>query len=311
MVVLHHEFIFPAVRVLALSGGLLICLSPQAMQAAPAAAANKSITIYAAGDIADCKKKQPADSAAAKTAALIAAGLAADKNAAVLTLGDNTYPVGRPLEFTNCYEPTWGQFKARTYPSPGNHDYYTPAAIGYYGYFGDLAGPAQRGYYSFDLGKWHLIALNSNLKKDEYQVQLDWLKADLKQHNTRCTLAYWHHPLYSSGGHGNSIHMEPVWKALDAANADVVLVSHDHNYERFAPQDGSGQRDDARGMLQIVVGTGGARLTSLHTRKANSEVGDNSTHGVLKMVLKETSYEWEFLSVAVGSFTDRGTAQCH
>ena len=272
---------------------------------------DKGVTVYAAGDIAECKNLKPEFTHAAQTAALIAAGLAKDKDGAVLTLGDSTYPIGLPIEFDNCYEPTWGRFKDRTYPSPGNHDYYTPQAIGYFGYFRDAAGPAHRGYYSFELGDWHISSLNSTLKPEEHQAQLAWLKTDLKQHNTHCTLAYWHHPVYSSGGHGNNAQMEDAWKILVAAGADLVLASHDHDYERFAPQDGNGQRDDRRGIRQFVVGTGGARLTPFRFPRANSEASNNSTYGVLKLSLKERGYEWEFVSVNEGGFSDRGAALCH
>ncbi|RZI41491.1 alkaline phosphatase [Herbaspirillum sp. HC18] len=271
----------------------------------------KGITVYAAGDIASCKDVRPADSGAAKTAAIIAAGLAADKDAAVLTLGDNTYPVGLLSEFTDCYEPTWGKFKARTFPSPGNHDYYTPKAAGYYSYFGEAAGPGQRGYYSFDLGIWHVISLNSYLKPEAHQAQMAWLRDEIARNTAHCTLAFWHHPIFSSGGHGNDERMREAWNMLYDAGADLVLVSHDHDYERFAPQDTEGRHDEQRGMRQFVVGTGGAKLTPFRFRKLNSEVADNSTHGVLKLVLKDAGYEWEFIPVEKGGFRDRGVALCH
>lgn len=299
---------------LACAFGLAGCLSDKAAREESAKAAllgGPGIAVYAAGDIADCRNYLPEDTGAAKTAALIADRLATEKDAAVLTLGDTTYPVGLPIEFANCYEPTWGRFKQRTFPAPGNHDYYTPQAIGYYGYFGEAAGPGRRGYYSFTLGSWHVISLNSYLKPEEHNKQIEWLKSDLEQHPARCTLAYWHHPMYSSGGHGNNQQMGEVWKMLQAADAELVLASHDHNYERFAPQDGDGLRDDQRGIRQFVVGTGGARLTPFRFRKSHSEASDNSTHGVLKVVLKERGYEWEFLPVEQGGFSDRGSALCH
>lgn len=270
------------------------------------------ITVYAAGDIADCTILLPAYSFAAQTAALVAARLAGDTEAVVLTLGDNAYPNGAPSEFANCYEPTWGQFKARTFPSPGNHDYATPQASGYFDYFGELAGPMRRGYYSFSLGNWRVISLNSNLLPEEHRVQLEWLKTELAINQTRCTLAYWHHPLYSSGQHGNISTMADVWAMLYAANADLILAAHDHGYERFAPQDMSGRRDDNFGIRQFVVGTGGALLTlrPLRLREPNSEI-ENLAHGVLKLVLQDTGYEWEFLPVEAGGFTDSGAALCH
>jgi hypothetical protein len=269
------------------------------------------VTIYAAGDIAECKKTKPADTAAAQTAALIDAALGADRDAAVLGLGDNVYPAGSSLDFRDCYAPTWGRFKTRTHPAPGNHEYYTAGAAGYFDYFGAAAGPEQRGYYSFDLGQWHVLSLNSNLKAEQHQAQLAWLKADLAQHKTRCALAYWHHPLYSSGGHGNNEHMRDVWQVLQGADVEVVLVGHDHDYERFAPQDDQGRRDDMHGIREIVVGTGGAELESFLLPRFNREAANDATHGVLKMVLKPSGYEWEFLPVGGGRFTDRGAAFCH
>ncbi|HZW11709.1 MAG TPA: metallophosphoesterase [Noviherbaspirillum sp.] len=272
---------------------------------------DKGVTVYAAGDIANCRKLRPEDSNAAKTAALVADRLAKDAEAAVLTLGDHTYPVGLLSEFTNCYDPTWGQFKARTYPTPGNHEYYTPHAVGYFSYFGDAAGPGRSGHYSFNLGKWHIVSLNSYLKPEQHAAQLEWLKSDLARNQTRCTLAFWHHPRYSSGGHGNNPQIDDAWQVLYAAGAELLLSSHDHNYERFAPQDGSGRLDEKRGIRQFVVGTGGASLTPLRFKKANSEVSDNSSYGVLKLVLKDIGYEWEFLPVEKDGFRDSGAALCH
>ncbi|QDZ28741.1 metallophosphoesterase [Noviherbaspirillum sp. UKPF54] len=303
---------------LALAGAVICCLSgcftdkgAQEQTALAVRLADKGVTVFAAGDVADCSNAPAQRSGAAKTAALIAQGLGKDKNAAVLMLGDATYPVGLQAEFTNCYEPTWGRFKQQTYPAPGNHEYYTPQATGYYGYFGDAAGPARRGYYSVDIGSWHVISLNSNLKPAAQQAQLEWLKNDLEQHKTLCTLAYWHHPVFSSGGHGSSERMLDAWKMLVAADADLVLVGHDHDYERFAPQDGDGNRDDRRGIRQFVVGTGGAHLTPFRFRKSNSEVSNNFTFGVLKLSLKELGYEWEFVPTADDGFRDRGAALCH
>lgn len=272
---------------------------------------DRGVTVYAAGDIADCAKTPPERSGAARTAALIADRLATDPQAAVLTLGDHTYPVGLIEEFTHCYEPTWGQFKARTYPTPGNHEYYSPQAAGYYTYFGKAAGPGRNGYYSFQLGGWHIVSLNSYLKPEQHRAQLAWLQADLAQNPARCTLAFWHHPRYSSGGHGSNPHMDEAWKQLAAAGVELLLSAHDHNYERFAPQDGNGEHDYRRGIRQFVVGTGGAKLTPVRFRKFNSEIVDNSALGVLKLVLKDSGYEWEFLPGDGSGFTDSGAALCH
>jgi hypothetical protein len=303
-----------AASVLTLLGGLAACQSDRTSRVdteKATAIPGNGVTVYAAGDIADCRKYAPEQSGAARTAELVASKLADDAQAAVLMLGDSTYPVGSPQEYNDCYQPTWGRFKARTYPTPGNHEYYSPQAFGYYGYFVEAAGPSRRGYYSFRLGKWHVISLNSNLNPNEHAAQLEWLKAELVQHKARCTLAFWHHPMVSSGGHGNNAKMEDAWKLLAAANAELVLASHDHHYERFARQDSNHQLDSTRGIRQFVVGTGGARLNRIRFLKHHSEVTDSSTHGVLKLVLKDTGYEWEYLPVRPGGFTDSGAALCH
>jgi hypothetical protein len=275
------------------------------------AISSKSITVYAAGDIADCKKSPPTETMAAKTAELIMAGLAKDSKALVITLGDNTYPVGRPEEFNECYEPTWGQFKNRTLPSPGNHDYGMPLALGYYNYFDDLAGPDRRGYYRKTAGRWALISLNSNLDGAQMQEQLRWLKEELKESKAACTLAFWHHPVISSGGHGNNAVMNEAWKMLIDAKAEIVLASHDHNYERMAPVNANGERDEKNGIRSFIVGTGGVNLTPLFFSKPTTEVRDNATHGVLKLTLNSNSYDWEFLPVEGKTFTDKGHGVCH
>ncbi|GGC78764.1 metallophosphoesterase family protein [Undibacterium terreum] len=280
-------------------------------KAAPASKQPKSMTVYAAGDIAECKSKSVADSMASKTAALIQAGLDKDSKALALTLGNNTYPVGTPEEFSQCYDATWGKFLRRTLPSPGNHDYAMPLGQGYYNYFDNPADLDRRGYYSSNIGSWHIVSLNSNLKDGEFQAQLKWLQEDLKNNKRSCTLAFWHHPVYSSGGRGNNAVMLPAWRILQAAKADLVLSAHDNHYERFAPQDAAGQRNDAGGIREFVVGTGGAKLTPLLLTKPNSEVRDNASYGVLKLTLNEKSYEWEFLPIGGQTFSDKGSAACH
>jgi acid phosphatase type 7 len=269
------------------------------------------IPVYAAGDIADCRRVAPEGSGAAKTAALIEAELAEHPQAAVLSLGDNTYPDGHPSEFEHCYESTWGSFKHRTYPAPGNHEYKTPRARGYFGYFGDAAGTVQRGYYSFQLGDWHVVSLNSNLEGAALAAQLEWLKTDLERNPARCTLAYWHHPLISSGGHGNVDVMQAAWRILAEANVELVLAAHDHHYERFAPMDIAGKPDDAYGIRQFIVGTGGARLTKFRLFKRHSEARNNQSLGVLKLILGSGNYAWQFLSTEPGVYTDQGKGNCH
>lgn len=285
--------------------------APSAPATAPAYLAGPAYTVYAAGDIADCRQRGWQYTGAALTAELIAGELAGTPEAAVLSLGDHTYPVGLAAEFRDCYAPTWGRFKERTYPTPGNHEYYgSKAASGYFDYFG------RPDYYSFQLGSWHVISLNSHLPAARLAEQLAWLKDDLARHPTRCTLAYWHAPLYSSGGHRAPKTMQPAWQALHAAGAELVLSGHDHDYERFAPQDASGNVDQARGLRQFVIGTGGAFLTPFFYFMPHSEVRDNSSHGVLKLRLHEAGYSWQYLAVPDdGSVArpapDSGAAPCH
>ena len=291
-------------------GLVVACL----LAASPARAAEAPYTVYAAGDIAWCGKGEAKWSGAEDTARVIQFGLAATPRAAVLALGDNVYERGTAAEYARCYGPTWGRFKERTYPTPGNHEYATPGAAGYFAYFGKAAG---RGYYSVQLGAWHVISLDSNLKGEAHLAQLAWLKRDLAASGARCTLAYWHHPLYSSGGHGREPIMRDAWELLYRAGAEIVLSGHDHNYERFRPQDANGRRDMEQGIRQFVVGTGGAYLTPLLLTVKNSEVRDNSRTGVLKLVLGETGYQWEFMEAASdagfpnGPPLDRGAGQCH
>ncbi|MDL2356528.1 MAG: metallophosphoesterase [Pseudomonadota bacterium] len=295
----------------ALTAALACCmLVPMVARAAPG---TPVITLFAAGDIARCAGRDPAWSGAAATAKLIEAGLAADPHGAVLALGDLTYPRGAAAEFTDCYGPTWGAFRQRTYPVPGNHEYATPGAAGYFGYFGAVAAA---GHYSVQLGAWRLYALDSNLGPAAHAAQLAWLREELRRHPTRCSLAYWHHPLYSSGMHGNNARMRDVWQVLVEAGAELVLSGHDHIYERFAPQDADGRRDDAHGMRQFVVGTGGAHQTPLAWPLPNSETGDSNVTGVLKLELGDDGYAWEFVEASNDGFgahrpPDRGAARCH
>jgi hypothetical protein len=273
-----------------------------------------TITVYAAGDIADCRWRIPPLSGAADTAALLAPLLSADPAARVLALGDLTYPVGLPAEFADCYAPTWGRFRERTLPVPGNHEYYTSGASGYFAYFGATAAPERDGHYAVQLGRWRLIALNSALRGAAFDAQLQWLRQELQHRPAGCTLAFWHHPRFSSGGHGGNAAIAPIWQLLADAGVDVALNGHDHDYERFAPQDGAGRHDEAHGLRAFIVGTGGAQLTPFLFTSANSERRDNSTHGVLKLVLRDDGYEWQFLGVGghVGdNFQDRGAARCH
>jgi Calcineurin-like phosphoesterase len=230
---------------------------------------------------------------------------------AVLTLGDNQYPSGSPSDFRRHYGSSWGRFKARTRPSPGNHDYETAGAAGYFGYFGKLARPRGRSYYGFDLGGWHLISLDSNIGVQAGSRQERWLRADLAATTKRCILAYWHFPRFTSGAHqGNNPWVGPLWNALYTARADLVLSGHEHNYERFARQDPAG-RATPQGIRQFVVGTGGVGLNGFAAPKPTSQVRRANTWGVLVLVLHRRSYEWRFVSED-GDVLDRGgPVACH
>jgi hypothetical protein len=262
--------------------------------------------ITAAGDIS-----LPIPSAATKATAQLVTSI--DPTVA-LTLGDNQYPTGALADFQTGYGPTWGVFKSKTWPAPGNHEYDASAtAAGYFSYFGSRA-PNE--WYSFDLGAWHLISLNSNCAKvggcTAGTPEYEWLRADLASHPAACTLAYWHHPRWSSGTeHGNSPQVAPFVQLLYAAGAEVILSGHEHNYERYAPQTPSGSVDTARGIVEFVVGTGGADLYGFGTPDTNSLVRNASTNGVLQMTLHPSSYDFRFRPVAGSSFTDAGSRTCH
>jgi hypothetical protein len=233
---------------------------------------------------------------------------------AVLGLGDLQYDVGATSEFSAVYASTWGALDPRMLPAPGNHEYLTAGAAGYFSYFGARAGPSGLGYYSVDIGAWHIIALNSNCEAVSCaagQPQETWLRADLAAHPNACTLAFFHHPLFSSGQGAADEPVGPFWQDLYAANADVVLVGHSHDYERFAPQTPTGAADPARGIREIVVGTGGKDMVPLGAPAPNSEARTSTTFGVLAMRLRPTGYDWSFVPAAGGTFTDSGTTACH
>jgi acid phosphatase type 7 len=201
-------------------------------------------------------------------------------------------------------------------PAPGNHEYETLNAAGYFEYFGDAAGPAGRGYYSFDLGSWHIVSLNSNCLYAGCAAgspQERWLREHLATHPARCTLAYWHHPRFSSTTSESSrVELQPIWQALYDSGADVVLSAHEHNYERFAPQTPAGERDAARGIRQFIVGTGGrSHDREFEAISANSEVRNGNSYGVLRLVLRRNGYSWKFIPAAGSRFSDSGSARCH
>ena len=260
------------------------------------------VVFVGAGDIANCELLGGARS----TAALLD-GIPGE----IFTLGDHAYPTGSAKEFKDCYEPTWGRFKDRTHPVVGNHDLLTDRGKPYWDYWGERGGPEKRGYYSFELGAWHIIALNSTAPANDKSPQVKWLKEDLAAHTVDCTLAYWHTPLYSSGPHGGTFEMKDIWKILYDAGTDVVLSSHDHIYERFTPMDAKGKPDPEHGIRQFLIGTGGAGIYNFKRVAANSEVHDNTAYGVLKLTLYPGRYTWEFVPMAGKTFKDSGNASCH
>lgn len=261
---------------------------------------NGSPAVLAAGDIGDCTT--PGDE---QTASIL------DSEAGtVLALGDVAYPHGSDADFASCFAPSWGRHKTRIRPVPGNHEYRTRDASGYFNYFGELAGDRGKGWYSFDVGGWHIIALNSNTAIRRGSPQLVWLQSDLVASRATCTLAYWHHPRFSSGPSGTVAHFEPWWELLYQHGVDVILNGHDHDYERFARQSPWGERDDARGIRQFVVGTGGGNLHQSRSTAKNSEARQAHSWGVLRLVLRDAGYSWRFLPVAGKKYADSGSDTC-
>ncbi len=260
-------------------------------------------TFVGAGDIATCGGED--DEATAK--------LLDGIDGTVFTTGDNAYNSGTIDEFNECYMPSWGRHIDRTLPSAGNHDHRTEGLAGYRDAFGDRAGPPDASWYATQVGAWDVIVLDSNCGDvggcGPSSPQGTWLAAQLAASTARCTVAIWHHPRFSSGFHGNDKDVDPFWRALHAAGVDVVLNGHDHDYERFAPQDPDG-RAATDGIRQFVVGTGGAPLRVFDAPVANSVVRSSVAHGVLQMTLHQSSYDWQFISVN-GTFSDHGSAACH
>ena len=275
------------------------------LTAEPSAGRTSAVTLVGAGDISRCDST--GDTATARLLDSI--------SGTVFTAGDNAYKDGSLYQFNHCYDPTWGRHKARTKPAIGNHEYRTDReASGYFDYFGAAAGEPGKGYYSYDRGAWHIIALNSMCAYveggcDPGSPMLTWLKNDLAAHPNRCTLAYFHKPLFSSGySRGNPV-VKPLWNVLYAAHADVVISGHDHVYERFARQTPGGRLDE-HGIREFVVGTGGAEPGGFNYTARHSQVRNANTYGVLKLRLKNAGYRWKFVPVAGKTFTDSGFNYC-
>ncbi len=260
--------------------------------------------VLAAGDIAACDSD--GDEA---TAALLD-----ELEGTILVLGDLAYPDGTPADFAQCYDPSWGRHRDRTRPVPGNHEYETDGAAAYFDYFGAAAGDPDGGWHAFDLGEWRIIGLNSNCEEvggcGAESPQGSRLREELEENRADCTLAFWHHPRWSSGEeHGSDDLTDTFWRLLHDAGADLVLTAHDHQYERFVPMDGEGAADPG-GMVEFVVGTGGKSLYEFAEILPTSAAHDASTYGVLRLTLRPGAYDWEFVPTADAGFEDSGTAFC-
>ncbi len=279
---------------------------------------DSAAVIVAAGDIA-CGDDSPSRAACDHHAvARVIRGIRPD---AVLLLGDIQYENGTRDEFERHFGRSWGAFTSIIWPAPGNHEYRTPGAAGYFDYFNGVgvasgrAGVRGLGYYSLEVGEWHLVALNSNC--DEIggchagSPQERWLRADLAARRAPCVLAYWHHPRFSSGGHGDDASVQPLWQALYDHGPAVVLNGHDHDYERFARLSPDGRLDDVRGLQQFVVGTGGKEQLVMPRIREHSVVRSSASLGVLQLVLHPGRYEWQFLPIGpTTSPVDSGSARC-
>mgnify|MGYP001229658583 CR=1 FL=1 len=258
--------------------------------------ANDNVTFVGAGDISDCDNDN--DELTARLLDAIPG--------TVFTTGDNAYSSGTSTQFAECYDPTWGRHKDRTRPIPGNHEYRTADAAGYFQYFNTVPS-----YYAYDLGDWRIYALNSEIDVSDGSPQVTWLLSDLSANPRQCVLAYWHQPRWSSGDHhGSNPEMQTLWQIFYDSGAELVLNGHEHSYERFASMNAAGEADPL-GMREFVIGTGGRDLYGFDNILPASEVQDNTSYGVLKLTLRPTSYDWEFVPAAGSTFTDSGSAECH
>jgi hypothetical protein len=272
----------------------------------PSGSADETVVLTGAGDIADCAMLDGAK----KTSDLLLR-----ETGSIFTVGDNAYENGTTKNYADCYAPTWGRVLGRTIlPVAGNHDWLTDGAAGYRAYFGAAAAPDGVTWYSKDVGAWHVIVLDSDCAEvggcDDASPQGQWLKQDLADSTAHCTLAIWHHPRFSSGEHGDDGHLTPFWKQLYAAQADLIINGHDHDYERFAPQDPFGKVERPGGIREIVVGTGGAEKRGFKKQAPNSEFRLSGEWGVLRLTLHPVNYDWEFLPVD-GAVADSGSTPCH
>jgi hypothetical protein len=287
-----RQGIQPPQLVVTFSGNVAPTLTPTITPTVP----EGSVTAIAAGDISSCDNDNDE----------LTAQLLDNLPGTILALGDNAYDSGTLSQFTNCFDPTWGRHKDRIKPVPGNHEYLTSGASGYFQYFNNIPS-----YYAYDLGSWRIYALNSEIDVAASSEQVKWLQSDLAKNPRQCVLAYWHKPRWSSGkNHGGAEAYQTLWQIFSEAGAELVLNGHEHNYERFAPMNAAGQADPL-GLREFVVGTGGRNHYEFGTIVANSEVRDSTSFGILKLTLRPTGYDWQFISAAGNAFTDSGSAECH
>jgi hypothetical protein len=319
-VALSWTLVVPAAGARPLEAGLLTA-SPAMQQEPSTSPRGGPVTVVAAGDIACDPQRNPLfnkgwGSGPWCRANAVEKVIQAADPAAVLALGDEQYDDGRLKAFQQSYARSWGQQLGRTYAVPGNHEYYVShTANGYFTYFGSHAGKTRYGWYTARIGEWRLIALNSNcdfVRCVAGSRQWSWLQRILKRKPAPCTVAIMHHPLISSGPHGDDeMHARPLWKLLYRAGVDLALVGHDHDYERFAPVNALGVKDRAHGIREFVVGTGGAAHYPITTVHRYSQVHNAKTFGVLELSLAPGRYSWLFEPALGAAFTDSGSATCH
>jgi len=308
----------------ALFAGALGCPPPVQLTPPPATASAELVAeagasvLIAVGDIASCESSGD-EQTAVIVDSLLRADSAANVKDAVAALGDQAYPSGSWRDFTQCWGSSWGDttklIMKRIRPVPGNHEHETDFSSPYYRYFGERAGPTGLGYYSYDLGEWHIIALNSEIARNERyspaqrKAQEDWLRADLAKNTKKCTLAYWHHPRFASSYHGNDPTVTSFWTILEEANADVIVAGHEHVYERFGPQTSAGVADTVKGIVSFVVGTGGGELRGFNNPAPNSRRRIEGHFGILKLTLGKEAFQWAFIDTR-RRIWDPGSGKC-
>jgi len=315
----------PGLLLAGLFAGALGCPPPVQLTPPPATASAELVAeaggsvLIAVGDIAACDSRGD-EGTAAVTDSILRADSAANVKDAVAALGDLAYPSGSARDFEQCFGPSWGDtaklIMKRIRPVPGNHEHESGFSSPYYAYLGDRAGSPRKGYYSFDLGEWHVVALNSEIARNEQysaverKAQEDWLRDDLKKSTKKCTLAYWHHPRFASSYHGNDPTMTSFWTILEEANADVILAGHEHVYERFRSQTSAGVADTVKGIPSFVVGTGGGELRGFNSPAPNSVARVEGHFGILKLTLGKEGYQWAFIDTQ-RRIWDPGQGKCH